>query len=170
MTPIVMRKIQAISLMKMRARKLDQPTVADAVVVHHGLVWGGGLRRLDGWLLQRVRVVVDAGINLFAYHLPLDAHPTLGNNAGLARVLDVREARPFGRYKGQLIGAAGADADDEAAAREQVEGGELLGGAQRVALGEDEHVAEQLGPLGDGGEALAGRPLTPSPAPPAAPC
>ncbi len=80
---------------------------ADAIVVHHGLVWGGGLRRLDGWLKTRVKRLFDAGINLYGYHLPLDAHPDFGNNAGLARALGVSELQPFGRYKGQLIGMQG---------------------------------------------------------------
>lgn len=60
---------------------------ADAVIVHHGLVWSGGLRRLDGWLGARVRLLFKADVSLFAYHLPLDAHPELGNNVQLARVL-----------------------------------------------------------------------------------
>jgi dinuclear metal center YbgI/SA1388 family protein len=80
---------------------------ADAVVVHHGLVWGGGVRRLDGWLLQRVRVCLDASVNLFAYHLPLDAQPAFGNNAGLAGALGLADVAPFGAYKGQLIGCRG---------------------------------------------------------------
>lgn len=80
---------------------------ADAVVVHHGLVWGGGIRRLDGWLGARVRLLMRADLNLFAYHLPLDAWPEGGNNAGLAHALDVEELQPFGRYKGQLIGLKG---------------------------------------------------------------
>jgi dinuclear metal center YbgI/SA1388 family protein len=81
---------------------------ADAIVVHHGLVWGGGIRRLDGWLKERVRLLLQHGINLFAYHLPLDAHPQFGNNAGLARALGLVATTPFGRYKGQLIGLQGA--------------------------------------------------------------
>jgi dinuclear metal center YbgI/SA1388 family protein len=80
---------------------------ADAIVVHHGLVWGGGIRRLEGWLGQRVRLLVKADVNLFAYHLPLDAWPEAGNNAGLARTLGIEELAPFGRYKGQLIGLRG---------------------------------------------------------------
>jgi len=79
---------------------------ADAVVVHHGLVWGG-IRRLDGWLLQRVRLLLQHDVNLFAYHLPLDAHPELGNNAGLAQALGVVDTVPFGRFKGQLVGLRG---------------------------------------------------------------
>jgi dinuclear metal center YbgI/SA1388 family protein len=81
---------------------------ADAVVVHHGLVWGGGIRRLDGWLKERVRLLLHHQINLFAYHLPLDAHAQLGNNAGLARALGVVATTPFGRFKGQLVGLQGA--------------------------------------------------------------
>ncbi len=81
---------------------------ADAIVVHHGIVWGGGIRKLTGWLGTRVRTLMAHDINLFGYHLPLDAHPTLGNNAGLADALGLgAERRPFGTFKGQAIGIAG---------------------------------------------------------------
>src|SRR5438128_8641030 len=46
---------------------------ADAIVVHHGIVWGGGIRRVDGWLKKRIALLLERGINLFAFHLPLDA-------------------------------------------------------------------------------------------------
>lgn len=58
---------------------------ADAVLVHHGLFWRGQDGRLTGWLAERVRSLMVHGINLFAYHLPLDAHPEFGNNAQLGR-------------------------------------------------------------------------------------
>lgn len=81
---------------------------ADAIVVHHGLVWGGGIRKLTGWLGNRVRKLMLHEVNLYGYHLPLDAHPKLGNNAGLADALGLSEdRRPFGTYKGQAIGIAG---------------------------------------------------------------
>src|SRR5688572_18187408 len=79
---------------------------ADAIVVHHGIVWGG-IRRLDGWLGERVRLLMRHDVNLFAYHLPLDAQPEFGNNAGLARALGVEAVQPFGKYKGQMIGLKG---------------------------------------------------------------
>ena len=60
---------------------------ADAVLVHHGYFWRGEDERLVGMKAQRIRTLLEAGINLFAYHLPLDCHPTLGNNAGLARAM-----------------------------------------------------------------------------------
>ncbi|MBN9372175.1 MULTISPECIES: Nif3-like dinuclear metal center hexameric protein [unclassified Hydrogenophaga] len=62
---------------------------ADAIFVHHGLFWRGQDGRVTGWMKQRLSRLLAHDINLIAYHLPLDAHPTLGNNAQLARVLDI---------------------------------------------------------------------------------
>jgi len=88
------------------ARAIDAG--ADALFVHHGLIWGG-ITRLDGWLRRRVARLLEADISLFAYHLPLDAHPRLGNNAGLADALGLGPERAaFGEYKGQLIGVSGS--------------------------------------------------------------
>ena len=64
---------------------------ADAVLVHHGYFWRGEDQRLVGMKAQRIRTLLEAGISLFAYHLPLDCHPTLGNNAGLARAMGLQE-------------------------------------------------------------------------------
>ena len=60
---------------------------ADAILVHHGYFWRGEDPRLVGMKGRRVSTLIRANINLFAYHLPLDNHATLGNNAGLGRVL-----------------------------------------------------------------------------------
>lgn len=62
---------------------------ADAVLVHHGYFWKGEDSRVAGMKKQRLHTLLRHDLNLFAYHLPLDAHPTLGNNAALARVLDL---------------------------------------------------------------------------------
>ncbi|HEY1099244.1 MAG TPA: Nif3-like dinuclear metal center hexameric protein, partial [Myxococcota bacterium] len=80
---------------------------ADAIVVHHGIVWGGGIRRLDGWLKKRVATLIRHDVNLYGYHLPLDAQPQFGNNAALCAALGVTSTQPFGRYKGQLIALRG---------------------------------------------------------------
>ena len=64
---------------------------ADAVLVHHGYFWRGEDQRLVGMKAQRIRTLFQAGISLFAYHLPLDCHLTLGNNAGLARAMGLQE-------------------------------------------------------------------------------
>lgn len=60
---------------------------ADAVIVHHGWFWRGEDARVTGFRRQRMALLLGHDINLFAYHLPLDAHPELGNNAQLARLL-----------------------------------------------------------------------------------
>ena len=60
---------------------------ADAIVVHHGLFWRGQDGTVTGWMKRRLALLLQHDINLFAYHLPLDAHPELGNNAQLARQL-----------------------------------------------------------------------------------
>ena len=54
---------------------------ADAIFVHHGLFWRGQDGRVTGWMKQRLQRLLAHDISLFAYHLPLDAHPQCGNNA-----------------------------------------------------------------------------------------
>ena len=60
---------------------------ADAIFVHHGLFWRGQDGRVTGWMKQRLQLLLAHDINLFAYHLPLDAHPQWGNNAQLGQML-----------------------------------------------------------------------------------
>ncbi len=60
---------------------------ADAVLVHHGYFWKGEDGRGTGIRRRRLKTLLDHDLNLFAYHLPLDAHPQLGNNAQLAKAL-----------------------------------------------------------------------------------
>ncbi|MFZ9678374.1 MAG: Nif3-like dinuclear metal center hexameric protein [Quisquiliibacterium sp.] len=70
---------------------------ADALLVHHGYFWRGEDPRLLGTRRERIRLLIEHDLNLFAYHLPLDAHPELGNNAQLAKVLGLRVDRRFGK-------------------------------------------------------------------------
>ncbi len=82
---------------------------ADALVVHHGLLWkGDGVRPVVGLLRRRLGLLFNAELNLLAYHLPLDAHPEVGNNAVAARELGLREIAPFCDYKGSAIGVRGS--------------------------------------------------------------
>jgi dinuclear metal center YbgI/SA1388 family protein len=60
---------------------------ADAIMVHHGWFWKNDDARVIGQLHSRLKLLMDHEINLFAYHLPLDVHPVLGNNAQLAKVM-----------------------------------------------------------------------------------
>jgi dinuclear metal center YbgI/SA1388 family protein len=81
---------------------------ADAILVHHGLFWRGQDGRVTGWMKQRLGRLLAHDINLLAYHLPLDAHPTLGNNAQLAQRLSVRVPEgPAGRFGDQGLGVLG---------------------------------------------------------------
>lgn len=81
---------------------------ADAVLVHHGLFWKGeGPAPLRGVLGERVRILFERGLSLLAYHLPLDAHPDVGNNAVAARELGLEDLEPFVRYHGTPIGFKG---------------------------------------------------------------
>jgi len=81
---------------------------ADTVLVHHGLFWRGQDGRVTGWMKARLKALLLADINLFAYHLPLDAHAELGNNAQLGRQLGLQADARFGEQDLGFIGAAGA--------------------------------------------------------------
>ena len=77
---------------------------ADAILVHHGLFWKGQDGRVVGWMKERLRRLLNANINVFAYHLPLDAHAQYGNNSQLGERLGfVSEAR-FGEQDLGFVG------------------------------------------------------------------
>ena len=77
---------------------------ADAVLVHHGYFWRGETPAISGSKKQRVARLLAADVSLLAYHLPLDAHPVLGNNAQLASRLGLIE---HGRFGEQAIACYG---------------------------------------------------------------
>ena len=79
---------------------------ADALLVHHGLFWRGQDGRVTGWMRQRVAALIAHDLNLFAYHLPLDAHPELGNNAQLGQLLGLKADAHFGEQGLGFIGPA----------------------------------------------------------------
>lgn len=80
---------------------------ADLIVVHHGLVWGGGLTRIAGPMRQRLKLLLGNDVSLAAYHLPLDKHARLGNNAGIADALGLEDRTAFGDVRGTALGLAG---------------------------------------------------------------
>jgi len=87
---------------------------ADAIVVHHGYFWKGESESIRGMKGERIRQLIKNDINLYAYHLPLDIHPQLGNNAQLAELLGIEvegglEGHPqsvamYGRFSQPLTG------------------------------------------------------------------
>ena len=77
---------------------------ADAIFVHHGLFWRGQDGAVTGWMKQRLALLLAHDINLLAYHLPLDAHPELGNNAQLGQRLGLKVTGSFGEQALGLYG------------------------------------------------------------------
>jgi dinuclear metal center YbgI/SA1388 family protein len=89
---------------------------AQLVLVHHGLFWSFDATGLTAVLAERLRPLFKHDIALAAYHLPLDAHPEVGNNAILAERLGCERHEPFGMFRGRPIGRAGTFAGDGIAA------------------------------------------------------
>jgi dinuclear metal center YbgI/SA1388 family protein len=83
-----------------------QTAGAQMLIVHHGLFWSKPVL-LTGIYRRRAQVLVDANLSLYAAHLPLDFHEEVGNNATLARWLNLEAIVPFGSYKGHPAGYAG---------------------------------------------------------------
>ena len=126
---------------------------ADLLLVHHGLFWDGNVP-LTGRRYRRLKALLDADVGVYASHLPLDAHPEVGNNAVLLRAMGAEVAGSFGAYKGWPLGAWG-EVDlgrEELAAR----AAEVLGGAVKLVPGGPERV-RRLGVItgGAGSETLA---------------
>ena len=81
---------------------------ADAVIVHHGYFWRGEDGRITGMRRRRIGLLLEHDLNLFAYHLPLDAHPEVGNNATLARQLGLELETRFGEQDIAALGTVSA--------------------------------------------------------------
>jgi dinuclear metal center YbgI/SA1388 family protein len=82
---------------------------ANLLVVHHGLFWSGS-QPLRGRVFQRVRRLLAHDVAVYSSHLPLDLHPTLGNNALMARALELTPSAGFARFQSIDVGVMG-DAD-----------------------------------------------------------
>ena len=88
---------------------------ADALVVHHGISWGG-IDRVTGRTYDRVAALVDNDITLYVSHLPLDGHSELGNAAGVAEAVGLGNREPFGEIGPVTIGTVGETARSQSAA------------------------------------------------------
>ncbi len=80
---------------------------ADAIIVHHGIIWFFERPVYRGGYRERVRLLLDQNISLYGFHLPLDAHEIVGNNAQLGKFLDLKNLRPFGEHDDRIIGMRG---------------------------------------------------------------
>jgi len=110
---------------------------ADLLIVHHGLFWGG-LRPLTGRQYRKIQRAIDARIAIYSAHLPLDAHPEVGNGAVLSRALGLDIEGPFGEYQGVSVGWYGKLDEPRSILKERIEqvvGGDVMlipGGGQRA--------------------------------------
>lgn len=77
---------------------------ADLLIVHHGLFWGSKPTSIDAAMKRRLKLLFDADMALAAYHLPLDAHPEVGNNALIGKALGAETLTPFAPHEGEPIG------------------------------------------------------------------
>lgn len=79
---------------------------ADLLILHHGIYWCG-LRPMTGWFKKKIETCLQHNLAVYGAHLPLDLHPELGNNAGIAQALGLSDCTPEVDYHGTLIGVAG---------------------------------------------------------------
>jgi dinuclear metal center YbgI/SA1388 family protein len=98
----------------LRSCRAAAATGASLLIVHHGIFWGGD-RPIVGVRYEQIRSLIEADIALYSAHLPLDVHPSLGNNALLARELGLEPTGSFNRYQSIDVGITG-EADVPASA------------------------------------------------------
>lgn len=80
---------------------------AQLILCHHGLFWGRSPRAITPLMKSRLETLFAGDVSLAAYHLPLDAHPEVGNNALLCRALELERGEPFAEHRGRRIGFVG---------------------------------------------------------------
>jgi dinuclear metal center YbgI/SA1388 family protein len=100
--------VKVAAAVDVRTRTIESAAAegANLLLVHHGLFWGG-LQPLRGPYLRRIHTLLSSGIALYSSHLPLDAHPEIGNNALLARALGLTSSGGFARYETIETGVCG---------------------------------------------------------------
>ena len=105
------------------AATIEAAADADALVVHHGLSWGG-IERVTGRVHDRIAALVENDLALYVSHLPLDGHQELGNAAGVAEEVGLSDRDPFGEMGPVTIGTIGEAAEPRSAAaiRETLDG------------------------------------------------
>ena len=123
----------------LRSVKAAAAAGAQLLVVHHGISWGGGIRRLVGGEYAVVKAAMDANLALAGYHLPLDANRKVGNNWEIARYLKLIGVKPAFSYHGNIIGLVGR------ASR----GGKFTIGETAISLRRGEKVGVCSGGAGD---------------------
>jgi len=143
----VVTGVSACQELFVRAREAG----ADAVLVHHGLFWEGMPRTLTGFQYRRVAELIRGEMSLLAYHLPLDRHLEVGNNAVAGRELGLRRIEPFGLHDGLPLGVKGLYPEAIPAA-ELVERCRQVYGQEPLAYLSGKDTVSTLGIISGGGQ------------------
>lgn len=124
----------------------------DMVFVHHGISWGGNLKRILGGDARRITLLAKKEISLYAAHLPLDSHNGIGHNALLAAMADLQYKAPFGEYCGKYIGVRGElpEAISPEVLAELFNGKLPSSGTARI-FGDEKKKVKRLGIISGGG-------------------
>ena len=123
---------------------------AHMVVCHHGILWGAGPAAIDARMKGRLLPLFDADMSLAAYHLPLDAHPEVGNNALICERLGLRRGEPFGDARGRPVGFVG-EADEPTALEALAERCCSLFGRDPLVFEGDGRPLRRIGVVSGGG-------------------
>jgi dinuclear metal center YbgI/SA1388 family protein len=117
---------------------------AQLVLCHHGILWGGGPAVITPSLKGRLEALFRSNMSLVAYHLPLDAHPEVGNNALLCALLGLEQAEPFGMARGRTVGFVGRS-EEGIAAEELVERCRAATDRKPLVVGRGPEVVRSVG-------------------------
>jgi dinuclear metal center YbgI/SA1388 family protein len=123
---------------------------AQLIVTHHGLLWSGDDPRVVGARRDRLRALLVADVSLAAYHLPLDAHPVLGNNALIAAGLGLVDPQPFGEHHGRAVGVRASVPGDGVAVGELLARTAALVGREPLAFPGGPEVVRSVGIVSGG--------------------
>jgi dinuclear metal center YbgI/SA1388 family protein len=128
---------------------------ADMVVCHHGLFWDSAPITVDARMKGRLVPLFEADMSLAAYHLPLDAHPEVGNNALICDELRLRRGEAFGEARGRAIGFVG-HADEPLAVEALAERCRSVFGRDPLVLAGDGRLVGRVGVVSGGGGSSLG--------------
>jgi len=135
-----------------------QAAAADAEVVlcHHGMLWDKAPRTISPAQRDRLRALFDADLSLVAYHLPLDAHPEVGNNALICSALGLERAEPFADHRGRSIGWVGRAEGEGVPVAELLERCAAAFGREPLAFAEGPPIVRSVGVVSGGGAGSLG--------------
>jgi dinuclear metal center YbgI/SA1388 family protein len=147
-----------VSGVSAHAELFEQAAAAGAqmVLCHHGIFWDKAPRAISYAQKARLAALFDADLSLVAYHLPLDAHPEVGNNALICDALGFGRTEPFAEHRGRAIGWVGRADGEGVAAAELLERCQGAFGREPLAFAEGPPTVRSVGVVSGGGAGSLG--------------